>query len=69
MSCVKDEKLMVAVNGDAMVNKVRYVALSQLEALETLSARSGGLNPEADRDAARLLSAQNYLSEFLAEKL
>ena len=56
-----------AVNGDSIVNKVRFVAVTQLQALEELSLRAeqltSGLSEQDERDRQRLLSAQNYLCE------
>lgn len=60
----------IAANGDSVVNKVRFVAVTQLEALEQLSTRAAELatglilGPDEERDRARLESAQNYLCEF-----
>ena len=59
-----------AVNGDSIVNKVRFVAVTQLEALEQLSSRTAELAPDfplgadGERDRVRLQSAQNYLCEW-----
>lgn len=52
---------MEAVNGDAVVNKVRYVALSQLDALIDLGERQDQL----DHDQVQKLNmAQNHLRTF-----
>jgi hypothetical protein len=58
---------LVAANGDSTVEKTRYVAVAQLQALEDLSARlvilPDEVGEEVGRDLLRLESAQSYLRE------
>lgn len=49
-----------AVNGHAILSKVRFIAVTQLEALEALSGQTLDLMQQQ-----RLATAQNYLGNFL----
>lgn len=49
---------IIAVNGDAVVNKVRFVAVSQLDALISLGERQDPLNHE---QVQKYQVAQNHL--------